>query len=159
MDIRPIQPDDFDAVKDFVEHAFEPIFESFEQILGEQVFPLVYPDWRGLHRGFIDTFYNDENMTSLIAVIDDQPAGYIVYHMTPKEKTGVIEFLAVNPNFQNRGIGTQLNDHVIDTMREAGIKVVSVGTGGDPSHAPARHTYEKSGFKPLPSVWYFRHID
>ena len=32
-----------------------------------------------------------------------------------------------------------------------------VGTGGDPSHAPARRAYEKAGFGPaIPSLYYYR---
>jgi len=30
-----------------------------------------------------------------------------------------------------------------------GMKVAVVGTGGDPSHAPARKSDEKAGYKPL----------
>jgi hypothetical protein len=31
-------------------------------------------------------------------------------------------------------------------MKEAGMQVATVSTGGDPSHAPARRAYEKAGF-------------
>jgi hypothetical protein len=33
-----------------------------------------------------------------------------------------------------------------------------VETGGDPGHAPARHTYEKSGFQLLPVARYFKKL-
>lgn len=157
--IRQMQTTDMKAVQDFTVRAFEPIFESFEQIMGAKVFPIVYPDWRQLHRDHVNNFHNDPNMTALIAVIDDTPAGLIVYHMQPEEKTGVIEFLAVNPDYQKRGVGTQLNDHVIAIMKKAGVKVVSVSTGGDPSHAPARKAYEKSGFTPFTNIWYYQYLE
>jgi hypothetical protein len=44
-------------------------------------------------------------------------------------------------------------------MREAGMKVATVGTGGDASHAPARAAYEKIGFRPLPTIWYSQSLD
>jgi hypothetical protein len=43
--------------------------------------------------------------------------------------------------------------HVLARMREGGMAVASVGTGGDPSHAPARRAYAKAGFGPaIPSL-------
>ena len=41
---------------------------------------------------------------------------------------------------------------------EAGMTTVMVETGGDPGHAPARATYEAAGFRPLPTVKYFRTV-
>ena len=39
-------------------------------------------------------------------------------------------------------------------MKSSGMQVATVATGGDPSHAPARRAYEKSGFNvQIPSVW------
>jgi hypothetical protein len=36
------------------------------------------------------------------------------------------------------------------------MTVVLVSTGGDIGHAPARRTYEKAGFTPMPAVHYFK---
>lgn len=36
------------------------------------------------------------------------------------------------------------------------MAVVLVSTGGDIGHAPARRTYEKAGFTPMPVVNYFK---
>ena len=48
---------------------------------------------------------------------------------------------------------------VLERMREQGMLLATVGTGGDPSHAPARRAYEKVGFGPaLPSVWLYRRL-
>jgi hypothetical protein len=43
-------------------------------------------------------------------------------------------------------------------MREGGMKVVEVGTGGDEGHAAARRTYEKAGFTGLPLVRYYQKL-
>ncbi len=44
-------------------------------------------------------------------------------------------------------------------MRELGAEVATVGTGGDPSHAPARRAYAKAGFGPaLPSVYAYARL-
>ena len=44
-------------------------------------------------------------------------------------------------------------------MREAGMRVATVATGADPSHAPARRAYEKAGFTvQIPVVWFCRKL-
>ena len=74
-------------------------------------------------------------------------------------KIGDIHFLAVHPEYQNNGIGKRMNDFVLQKMTEAGMLVVTVGTGGDDSHAPARRTYETAGFSAaLPTVHYFKKL-
>jgi hypothetical protein len=47
----------------------------------------------------------------------------------------------------------------ITRMKEAGMRVATVATGGDASHAPARRAYEKAGFAvQIPSVWLCRKL-
>jgi hypothetical protein len=46
--------------------------------------------------------------------------------------------------------------HAEAWLREQGMAVVFIGTGGDPGHAPARDLYESLGYRPFPSAQYFR---
>jgi GNAT superfamily N-acetyltransferase len=69
-----------------------------------------------------------------------------------------VDLLAVHPDYQNHGIGTDLNNFVLGKMREAGMKLAVVGTGGDPGHAPARRSYEKAGYTGLPLVRYYKDL-
>lgn len=64
--------------------------------------------------------------------------------------------LAVHPDYQKQGISTELNLFALDRMRDNGMKLVSVGTGGDPGHTPARRSYEKAGYTALPIVRYYK---
>jgi hypothetical protein len=41
---------------------------------------------------------------------------------------------------------------------DAGMSIAMVETGGDPGHAPARHTYEKVGFELFPVARYFKKL-
>lgn len=67
---------------------------------------------------------------------------------------GEIALNGVHPDYAGRGIGTALYELALDEMAAAGLKVATVSTGGDPSHAPARRAYEKAGFDVgIPSVW------
>ena len=57
-----------------------------------------------------------------------------------------------------RGIATRLTSHAVDRFKDAGMSIVMVETGGDPGHAPARRTYEASGFRLLPVARYFKSL-
>ena len=71
------------------------------------------------------------------------------------EKLDVV-LLAVHPEFQKRGIATQLNVAALAEMKAAGMKMAVVETGGEDGHAPARRAYEKVGYTGLPLVRYFK---
>lgn len=156
--IREAQTSDLDALKEFTEQAFEPIFESFLKIMGTDIFALAYPDWRTLQRNLVETMFNDEKIFVCVADKEGVAVGLVCYTLNQEEKSGEIQFLVVHPDYQNDGIGTALNDYTLQKMRDAGIKLAVVGTGGDVAHAPARRAYEKSGFVALPSVWYFKKL-
>lgn len=64
--------------------------------------------------------------------------------------------LAVDPDDQGHGAGTDLTDFATDWLRGAGMQVAMVETGGDPGHAPARRVYEKADYRPLPVTRYFK---
>lgn len=156
--IRQAQSEDLDALKNFTLRAFEPIFASFQIILGKHLYDLVYPDWKSLQSNLVVSFFENEKMGVWLADIAGKPVGLVVYQLIEDDKTGVIEFLVVDPDYQNDGVGSRLNSFALEKMKEAGMKTALVGTGGDESHAPARRAYEKAGFIALPSVWYFKSL-
>jgi hypothetical protein len=43
-----------------------------------------------------------------------------------------------------------------DWIRQAGLPVAMIDTGGDDGHAPARRVYERAGYTPMPIVRYFK---
>jgi hypothetical protein len=50
-------------------------------------------------------------------------------------------------------------EFVVARMKQAGMKVATVATGGDPSHTPAQRAYQKAGFDvEIPSVWMCRKL-
>lgn len=81
--------------------------------------------------------------------------GFVTYELHIKDRVGEVHLLAVHPVYPNRGIGTKLNDFTLQKMKESGMKMVKIETGGDPSHAPARKAYQKAGYTALPVVRYF----
>jgi hypothetical protein len=43
-----------------------------------------------------------------------------------------------------------------DWIRESGMPVAFISTGGDPGHALARRTYAKAGYRELPIAYYLK---
>jgi ribosomal protein S18 acetylase RimI-like enzyme len=149
--IRPFKDSDINDLIALTLLAFEPIFISFEKILGPRIYPVIYPDWRKRQQEGV-------NKISLwVAEVDEKVLGYIAYELYDATSAEV-QLLAVHPEYQNHGIGTQLNTFVLEKMKEAGMKLAIVSTGGDESHAPARRSYEKVGYTALPLVKYYKDL-
>jgi GNAT superfamily N-acetyltransferase len=66
--------------------------------------------------------------------------------------------VAVDPDYQDRGIGSTLIEFALAWMKDAGMSIAMVETGGDPGHAPARRTYEKLGFGLWSVARYFKKL-
>jgi ribosomal protein S18 acetylase RimI-like enzyme len=159
LSIRPVREGDIDAVVRLSLEAWLPVFESFEQILGPEIFTKIWPDWRASQSALVEGVCRDgEKTTVYVAEADGAVAGFVAYVLDGTDKTGEIYLLAVDPHYQNRGIGTELNNFALNKMVESGMKLAFVGTGGDPAHAPARRSYEKAGFIALPNVQYYRDL-
>ena len=134
--------------------AAEPIFASFEKVLGHQIYTLVYSDWRRRQKEIVEKVCQNKGIVTLVAESDDRVVGFIGYEI--RGETGEVMLLAVHPDYQNQGIGTDLNKSALEKMKTAGAKYAEVATGGDPGHAPARRSYEKAGYIPLPLVRYYK---
>jgi GNAT superfamily N-acetyltransferase len=64
--------------------------------------------------------------------------------------------LAIDPQDQGGGTGIALTDHATAWLRQSGMRVAMIGTGGDPGHAPARHVYDKAGYRLIPMARFFK---
>jgi len=139
--------------------AWQPVVCSFMRLLGPRIYPIIYPDWRKSQRKAVETTCKDkERMTVWVAEVDGKAVGFIAYELRKKDETGEAQLLAVHPEYQNRGIGTELNIIALQKMKAAGMKLAELLTGGDESHAPARRSYEKAGYTALPLVRYYKDL-
>lgn len=57
-----------------------------------------------------------------------------------------------------RAAGRQLCEHAMASMKGLGARIVEIGTGGDPFHAPARRLYESLGCAQIPVAVYFKEL-
>ncbi len=155
--IRSFADQDLEDIVQLSLLAWEPIFISFEHILGPDIYPCLYPDWHKSQKEGVETTCTDKEKTHvLVAELDGKVIGFLAYEF--KGDTGEVILLAVHPDYQNEGIGTELNIIALEKIKAAGMKMAVVETGGDESHAPARRSYEKAGYTGLPIVRYFRHL-
>jgi predicted N-acetyltransferase YhbS len=161
LHIRPFSPNDMEEVVQLSLLAWVPVFRSFEQVLGAKIYSLLFPDWQETQRATVEKICREHEKTLVwVAEAHGTITGFIAYTLNSQENgqenTAEVELLAVHPEYQNHGIGTELNRFALEKMKESGIKLVVVATGGDPGHAPARKTYEKAGYTALPGVRYYQ---
>ena len=95
-------------------------------------------------------------MNVWVAEVNGEVVGFVAAVLKVDSGMGELRMLAVDPESQNHGLGTQLTDVATNWIRGAGLSLALVSTGGDVGHALARRTYEKAGFTPVPSVNFFK---
>ncbi|MBN1262608.1 MAG: GNAT family N-acetyltransferase [Anaerolineae bacterium] len=159
LHIRPVVEADIDKLVQLSLAAWVPVFASFREILGPEINGFLNPNWEQSQSALVEKVCHDEETLVYVAEVEGMVVGFIAYKLNNENKNGEVWLLAVDPTYQNAGAGTELNRFVLDKMKAAGMKLAVVETGGDPSHAPARRSYEKAGYTPFPIVRYFKYLE
>lgn len=161
MDIRPLDPADLPAVLDLTLATFGPFYEdSYRSAVGEQVFQNRHSGWRDDYRKQLAGIHDPSRGKYAAVATTSKKAvvGYVAWLVQAEIHHGEIEILAVAGSGRRQHCGRRLAQHAIQAMRSDGVEVVSIGTGGDAFHAPARALYESLGFTPFPTVSYTRAV-
>lgn len=158
--IRPFDDRDAEAVVDLSLLAWAPVFASLEWVLGSEIFESLNPEgWRESQRQAVEDVCAAGKGRVWVAEVDGAAVGFVAIELRdPERSMGEISMLAVDPDHQGGGIGTALTEFALDRLKDAGMKVAMVETGGDPGHAAARRTYEKAGYVLLPIARYFKNL-
>jgi ribosomal protein S18 acetylase RimI-like enzyme len=157
IEIRELRPDDLDAIVELSLRAWEPVFASLREVLGDEILLRLHPDWRTNQADEVRSICTNPDRDAFVAVVDGRPVGFVaVAYNLHHERMGSIEIIGVDPDFQRRGIGERLTDFATDRLRSRGMDIAVVETGGDPGHAAARGLYQEVGFTLLPIARYFR---
>ena len=160
IEIREFRRDDIDAIVELSLRAWDPVFASLREVLGDPIFLRLKPDWKAAQAEEVRESCTSDERDAFVAVVDGKPVGFVTVALNAfNERMGVIEIIGVDPDFQRRGIASQLTEHALDHMRRCGMHIAAVGTGGDPGHAPTRAAYESFGFTLLPSARYLKLLD
>jgi len=159
MQIQPYNPSQLEAVVRLSLRAWEPVFDSIQNALDADVYQAFYPNgWRVNQQKAVEAVCAAEDTNVWIAIEADSTVGFVAAKLDLENNMGEIYMVAVDPNFQGRGIGSALIEVALNWMKEAGMAIAMVETGGDPGHVPARRAYEKAGFGLLPIARYFKKL-
>lgn len=161
VDVRPLRPEDHPAVLALTIATFGPFYEeSFRPLVGEVVFHNRHGGWREDYArhvaGLVDPEHGKHAAVAVTA--DGSIAGYVAWVVEADARHGEIDILAVAEEHRRDGLGRTLAEHAIADAKRQGAEVVSIGTGGDAFHAPARALYEALGFTPFVNVIYTKAV-
>lgn len=157
--IRPFDERDAGAVVGLSLRAWAPVFASLERVLGSEIFGRLHPDWREDQRRAVEDVCAANEGRVWVAEVDASVVGFVaVGTFDAGRSMGEISMLAVDPEYQSGGAGTALTEFALERLRDEGMTVAMVETGGDPGHAAARRAYEKAGFVLSPVARYFKNL-
>ena len=130
--IRPARPNDHKAVIAIAQAIglFKP--EELEQL------------------GGMLTEYFDSNLEGdcFWSVYDDVDTVGVAYYAPEQYADGTwnLYFIAVHPDYQGKGYGTQLLQYVEQALKARGERILLVETSGLPNFARTRAFYHKNGY-------------
>lgn len=159
MQIQPFEPKHLEAVVSLSLRAWKPVFDSLQNVLNPDVYQEFYPDgWLASQQKAVEDACRSEEMNIWVAVETDETVGFVAVKLHQESKVGEIYMIAVEPDYQQRGIASALTNFAVEKMKEVGMSIAMVETGGDAGHEPARRTYQKAGFDLLPIARYFKKL-
>lgn len=156
--IEPYEAQHLHAVVRLSLRAWTPVFQSLQRVMDRAVYDVFFPDWRVSQGESVAAVCADPNAHVWVAISGETAVGFVAVQLHSESRMGEIYMLAVDPDAQKQGIGGALTSFALDWMKQAGMSVAMVETGGDPGHAPARRTYEQQGFGLLPIARYFKKL-
>ncbi|MEM8809004.1 MAG: GNAT family N-acetyltransferase [Cyanobacteria bacterium P01_G01_bin.38] len=159
MRIEPYSPCHLDAVIRLSLRAWAPVFDSMQKTMNADVYQVFYPDhWRVSQRAAVEEVCAAADTRVWVAIAPDATVGFVAAKLHSEDSMGEIYMVAVDPDFQGQGMGTALIEFALNWMKNAGMSIAMVETGGDCGHAPARQAYEKVGFELWPVARYFKKL-
>lgn len=156
--IRPARDSDGPALDAIRRAAFSPVFASFRELLGDELYERVQAKEDAAQGELLKRLLAGESGWEVfVTELDADAVGFVAVRVDAATEVGELGLNAVHPSHAGRGIGTAMYEFALEHMRQKGARAATVATAGDPSHAPARRAYEKVGFdRGIPSVWYCR---
>ena len=160
MHVRPFRRGDRDRLLELTIATFGPFYEeSFRGVVGDTVMANQHGNWRDDYRNQWQDLHDPDNGKYVAVAEDhDEVVGFIAWTMRPQKQSGEIVMMAVETVHRRHHVATELCARAFDDMRRFGIEVVSLGTGGDDFHAPARALYDSLGMTRLPVVIYYKEL-
>lgn len=159
LKIIPYNSDYLEKVLELTVRAWTPVFPLMRKEIPEYVYDAFYPDgWKARQLADVEATCRDTETDMWLAVNGDKLCGYLGLRTHKEDSMGEIYIIAVDPDFQQQSVGSQLMTFALKWMRGKGLHMAMVETGGDQGHTPSRATYESAGFERFPVARYFRKL-
>ena len=153
--IRPFQPDDLETIVRIAYRAWAKIYAGFRQQLGDELYHVLYENRLQDKRHQLTEWTEKYPERCMICERSGKIVGFATFGLNPENKIGILLNNAADPDSGEKGVGQEMYAAVFERMRQEGMIAVTVSTGLDEGHAPARRAYERAGFeKHLNSVTY-----
>jgi ribosomal protein S18 acetylase RimI-like enzyme len=97
-------------------------------------------------RGYVEWSYQNDKVTTFLIKVGKETVAYLIYKDVEDDgakKIGVIEYLAVSPEFRENGAARLLLKAAIALAKEKGKEILNVYTWN--GNVPARGFYERMG--------------
>jgi GNAT superfamily N-acetyltransferase len=161
MSIRVADARDHDAVLELAARSWAPVFASVNGVLGLELAGRLHgEDWRTHHAVEVADIVAAESTSTWVADVDGAVAGFASARVVdPARQIGEVRIVGVDPSAQRTGVGTALTRHAEAWLRDQGMAVAFIGTGGDDGHAPARSMYHALGCRPFPVVQFYKALN
>jgi hypothetical protein len=99
IQIREFREGDLNAVVAFSLRAWEPVFDSLREVLGDEIFLRLHPDWRSNQAEAVKSSCLSGQRDVFVAVADGKPVGFAAVALNAfHEGMGVIEIIGVDPD-------------------------------------------------------------
>ena len=101
IEIRRFVEQDLDAVIAFSLRAWEPVFASVRDALGDAVFLRLHPDWKADQAEAIRSICTNVERDVFVGVADGRPVSFVGVVLNAfHDRMGAIEIIGVDPDYQ-----------------------------------------------------------
>ncbi|MEO9468729.1 GNAT family N-acetyltransferase [Parasphingorhabdus sp.] len=157
--LTPYRAGSLEEVLELTVRAWTPVFPKMEKEIPSYVYKAFYPSgWQARQLADVEAMCSDGETEIWLALKGGEIAGYLGLRSHPEDSMGEIYIIAVDPHYQRQGVGAALMDFALSWMKQKGLAMAMVETGGDEGHSPSRATYEHAGFERYPVARYFRKV-
>lgn len=104
--IRSFADSDLPALVDLSLRAWTPVFSSLRQVLGDEIFLRLHPNWEAGQAEAVRAACTSSDLEMYVAIVSDQPVGFVAVALNAyHERMGAIEIIAVDPNTSTQASG------------------------------------------------------
>jgi ribosomal protein S18 acetylase RimI-like enzyme len=132
MQIEAYTPHHLEAVVRIALQAWSAFFETSQSLFGADVYQTLYPyDWPVRQRKSVEDVCAAQDTNVWVAIDECSTVGVVALKLQSEDRTGEICLIAVDLDFQGRGIGIALIEFALTQMEDAGMSYAGIPVGNE----------------------------